>query len=75
MPQYKNKTALFITTDHGRGDKVKSEWTNHGEEFFGSNQMWFALMAPGVAGKGEIKTAGQYYQKQFAQTKIGRAHV
>ena len=25
-------------------------------------------MAPGVAGKGEIKTAGQYYQKQFAQT-------
>jgi hypothetical protein len=68
MPQYKNKTALFITTDHGRGDKIKSEWTDHGEEFFGSNQMWFAVMAPGVSGKGEIKTPGQYYQKQFAQT-------
>ena len=29
--QYRNKTTLFITTDHGRGDKIKSEWTSHGQ--------------------------------------------
>jgi hypothetical protein len=26
MPQYKDKTSLLITCDHGRGDKVKSDW-------------------------------------------------
>jgi hypothetical protein len=29
-PQYKNKTAIFITTDHGRGDINKEEWKSHG---------------------------------------------
>ena len=70
-PQYKNKTALFITTDHGRGDEVKTEWTDHGDEIKDAHQIWFAVMAPGIAGKGEIKTAGQFYQKQFAQTMAG----
>jgi len=68
MPEYKNKTAIFITTDHGRGDKVKTEWTDHGQGISDAHQIWFAVMAPGVAGKGEMKTPGQYYQKQFAQT-------
>jgi len=68
MPQYKNKTALFITTDHGRGNKVKTQWTDHGQEIKDAHEIWFAVMAPGVPGNGEIKTAGQFYQKQFAQT-------
>jgi len=29
-PVYKNKTTFVITTDHGRGDLVKKEWTSHG---------------------------------------------
>lgn len=66
LPQYKNKTALLFTVDHGRG--VGDNWTSHGAKIEHSNETWFAIMAPGVAGKGEIKTAGQHYQKQLAAT-------
>lgn len=67
-PQYKNKTTLFITTDHGRGDKTKTQWTDHGADVAGASEIWFATMGPEITSKGEIKTDSQFYQKQFAQT-------
>ncbi|WP_394776548.1 phosphoglyceromutase [Flavobacterium sp.] len=67
-PQYKNKTTLIITVDHGRGDKKKKEWTGHGSGIEDSSQIWFAAMGPEIAPKGEIKTVSQLYQKQVAQT-------
>ena len=67
-PFYKNKTAIFITTDHGRGDIKKEEWTSHNQDIKDSYQMWFAAMGPGIKAKGEVKAAQQLYQKQFAQT-------
>lgn len=67
-PGYKNKTALFITVDHGRGDKIKSEWRDHGRDVAGSDEIWFAVMAPGIGAKGEITETMQIWQKQFAQT-------
>ncbi len=67
-PQYKNKTAMFITVDHGRGDADKKQWTGHGKSIRDSHEIWFGVMGPGIAAKGEIKTATQIYQKQFAQT-------
>ena len=66
--EYKNKTALLITTDHGRGDKNKKDWTSHGSNITGANEIWFALMAPGLLAKGEVKQDMQLYQKQLAQT-------
>ena len=65
---YKNNTALFITTDHGRGDAKKEEWTSHNSKIKDSHEIWFAVMGPGISAKGEIKKPVQYYQKQFAQT-------
>lgn len=67
-PAYKDKTTLFITTDHGRGDKDKSKWTSHGSDIEGADEIWFAVIGPDTPAKGEIKTNSQYYQKQFAQT-------
>ncbi|HMU11442.1 MAG TPA: hypothetical protein PKC54_15625 [Ferruginibacter sp.] len=67
-PFYKNKTALFITVDHGRGDAVKEEWRDHGSDIKDAYQIWFAAMGPGIKPKGEVKAAQQFYQKQFAQT-------
>ena len=67
-PQYKNKTSLFITVDHGRGDKNKAQWTDHGSDIAGANEIWFAVMGPDVPAKGEVKSEVQIYQKQFAQT-------
>ncbi len=67
-PKYRNKTGLFITVDHGRGDAVKSEWTSHGQRVSDSHETWFALLGPGVPPKGEVKMPGQVYQTQYAQT-------
>ncbi|MFB9108392.1 phosphoglyceromutase [Flavobacterium gyeonganense] len=66
--QYKNKTTLFITVDHGRGDTIKKQWTDHGSEISGASEIWFAAMGPEIDAKGEMKTDSQFYQKQFAQT-------
>jgi Metalloenzyme superfamily len=68
IPQYKNKTSLIITCDHGRGDKIKSTWTDHGSKIEDAHQIWLAVMGPDTKSLGEIKTSGQLYQKQIAAT-------
>ncbi|RYZ92608.1 MAG: phosphoglyceromutase [Sphingobacteriaceae bacterium] len=65
-PFYKDKTTLFITTDHGRGENA--DWTDHGSRTPNSDQIWFAVMGPDTKALGELKTPGQIYQKQFAKT-------
>lgn len=67
-PQYKNKTTLLITTDHGRGDIVKEKWTSHGKAIEDADQIWMAVIGPDTPPIGEVKTKTQIYQKQFAQT-------
>lgn len=67
-PAYRNKTAIFFTTDHGRGDAVKAEWTSHGSSIKDASEIWFAAIGAGIPAKGEIKTNQQFYQQQFAQT-------
>ncbi|MBL7739681.1 MAG: hypothetical protein JNK14_10705 [Chitinophagaceae bacterium] len=67
-PLYRNKTSLFITVDHGRGDIKKEEWTSHNNKIQDAHEIWFAVMGPDTEAKGEIKETMQLYQKQFAQT-------
>ena len=67
-PVYKNKTALLISTDHGRGDIDKTKWTDHGKDIPGADQIWFAVIGPGISATGEATTATQVYQEQFAKT-------
>lgn len=66
--QYKNKTTLLVTTDHGRGDKDKTKWTSHGATIEDSHEIWFGFLGPNTPSSGEMKTSVQLYQKQFAQT-------
>ncbi len=66
-PLYKNKTTFLITTDHGRGKK-NSTWFKHGILTSGSGEIWFAVIGPGIAPEGEIKTASLIYEKQIAST-------
>lgn len=67
-PAYRNKTAIFFTTDHGRGDAIKAEWTSHGNSIKDASEIWFAAVGAGVPAKGEVKADQQFYQQQFAQT-------
>ena len=65
-PFYKGKTDLLIFPDHGRGRGT--QWTDHGTETPHSNETYFLAMGPNIPAKGEVKTAGQVYQQQYAQT-------
>jgi hypothetical protein len=68
MPQYKNKTTLIITCDHGRGDKIKGQWTDHGPTVEDSGNIWFAVMGPDTTPLGEVTEPMQLYQGQLAAT-------
>lgn len=65
-PFYKDQTAMLIFPDHGRG--IGPGWTSHGSRVVHSDETYLMAMGAGIAAKGEIKTAGQLYQVQFAQT-------
>lgn len=68
LPEYKDKTTLIVTTDHGRGDVIKKEWTSHGKKVVGSEEIWLICLGKGITAKGEIKEKGEIFQSQLAQT-------
>lgn len=65
-PFYKDKTDLIIFPDHGRG--IGADWTSHGSKVPNSNETYLLAMGPGIPPKGLVKTPGQIYQAQYAQT-------
>lgn len=67
-PQYRDKTTLLVTCDHGRGDKIKEEWTSHGEKITDAGQIWIAVIGPDTRPAGVVKTSSPIYQKQIAPT-------
>lgn len=67
-PKYKDKTTFIITTDHGRGDKNKAQWTSHGQRVSDCYQIWFAVIGPDTPPIGEMKTEVQLFQNQIAKT-------
>jgi hypothetical protein len=75
MDQYKDKTTLVVTCDHGRGGLGKSTWMHHGYtedeahiRIPESNQIWMAFMGPGIPVLGEVQNGPTIYQSQMATT-------
>ena len=68
MPGYKDKTTLIITCDHGRGDKIKEQWRDHGEKVEDAGHIWIAVIGPDTKPMGEVKTGSPFFQKQIAPT-------
>ncbi|RFM26029.1 alkaline phosphatase family protein [Deminuibacter soli] len=66
-PGYANNTVLLVTCDHGRGDKIKKQWRDHGAKVEDADQIWMAAMGPGIKPLGE-DTHTQLYQRQLAPT-------
>ncbi|HRI88328.1 MAG TPA: sulfatase-like hydrolase/transferase [Candidatus Hydrogenedentes bacterium] len=66
MSQYKGKTALILSTDHGRGDKPET-WNGHGEKQPETDRIWIAAMGPGIPAKGIVKDVPTT-QSQIAST-------
>lgn len=47
LPEYRDRTTLLVTTDHGRGATTK-DWTDHGREVPAGERTWIALLGPEV---------------------------
>lgn len=66
IEQYRDKTALLISTDHGRGDNQKT-WTSHGEKLPAAGTVWIGVMGPDTPAMG-VRENTPATQSQFAAT-------
>jgi len=67
MPQYRDKTSLVITADHGRGPAPVA-WKNHGREIVDSAYLWMAVLGPDTPALGERMNIAPVRQGQVAAT-------
>ncbi|MEX2152615.1 MAG: alkaline phosphatase family protein [Gemmatimonadaceae bacterium] len=66
-PDYRGRTSLIVTTDHGRG-RTLQDWSNHGRAVAGAEEMWLAVIGPDTPALGERKNASVVTQSQIAAT-------
>ena len=67
LRQYRGKTTLVITTDHGRGD-APVEWRNHGKDTKDAEFIWMAFLGPDTPARGERTHTAELTQGQIAAT-------
>lgn len=69
IQQYREKTTLVITSDHGRGPG-REDWTSHGKKIPGAEYIWLAVVGPDTPNRGEVSPSPTFYQKQVAATVL-----
>ena len=74
MPQYKDKTSLVVTTDHGRGSTLE-DWTGHGSNVEGAEFIWIAAIGPDTPALGEVRHPEPYFQRDIAPTLLRLAGI
>jgi hypothetical protein len=67
MPEYRGKTSLIVTCDHGRGDS-SGEWRSHNNRVNGAGYIWVAAIGPDVAPQGVWSEHEPFMQSQVAAT-------
>ena len=65
--EYRGRTSLLITTDHGRG-RGREGWRNHGAKHAGSEDTWMALVSPLMSRRGEWRAHAPLEARQVAAT-------
>ncbi len=66
-PQYRGRTTLIVTTDHGRGTTI-ADWRSHGRDIEGAQDIWVAVVGPDSPLRGEWRNAQPVFQNQIAAT-------
>ncbi len=56
LPSWRGRTTLILTTDHGRG-RTGRDWTDHGADVAGSEQIWLAVIGPRTPDRGVVEGA------------------
>lgn len=66
-PEYRNRTAIIICTDHGRGDNIYN-WMSHNDKLPGAEFVWMAAFSPDISLRGEWDPSETVTQSQIAAT-------
>jgi hypothetical protein len=64
---YRNRTHILISTDHGRGHTPK-DWRDHGAKVEGAQDVWIALASPSMTKRGEWRDHPTLHTNQIAAT-------
>ena len=66
MPEYRDRTSLIVTTDHGRGN-TRVDWTDHGKKVPLAEFIWIAVLGPDTPALG-VRADVDTTQSQVAAT-------
>ena len=69
QPEYRGRTHILITTDHGRG-RTPANWRDHGEKVAGAGETWMAFVSPSWSRRGEWRNHPPITTSQAAATLI-----
>ena len=64
---YRGRTHVLITTDHGRGRTV-ADWRDHGGKIVGADEVWLAFVSPTMERRGEWHQHAPITTSQIAAT-------
>lgn len=67
--RYGGRTTLLVVTDHGRG-RGPTDWTDHGQEVVGAEEIWFGALGSGVSPRGVVTSGPPMIQAQVAATLL-----
>ena len=66
-PLYCDRTTLIVTVDHGRG-RTPADWTSHGADIAGADEIWLGCFGGAVRARGELRDHPVLQQRQVAAT-------
>ena len=69
QPEYRGRTHILITTDHGRG-RTPADWRDHGAKVTGAGETWMAFVSPSWPRRGEWRNHPPITASQAAATVI-----
>ena len=68
-PAYRGRTAVIVTTDHGRGARL-DDWHGHGAKVEGADRIWAVVAGPDTPATGEAKDTPPAFQRDIAPTVL-----
>ncbi len=65
MKEYRGRTTLVVTADHGRGSTLEN-WSGHSSKIPGADRIWLSITGSGTPAKGQIDAEAE--QRDIAPT-------
>jgi arylsulfatase A-like enzyme len=69
MDEYRGRTTLIVTVDHGRG-RTPADWAEHDAGLQGSQDIWVAILGPDTPATGEAANVRGVTQSDVAATLL-----